>query len=116
MRTGRGSGPRRRPTGRHRTVARHQRRPRLTESRRPRTDAARSERQRQAERLAAVWLTVGSGAGKGVSVRVDGPRFIVGTGPESQLMLGDPKASPLHAYFEFDDDVGVMLHDLGSDA
>ena len=62
-----------------------------------------------------MWVTVGSGEGKGVGVRVEGERFLVGTAPECQLMVGDPKVSPLHAYFEVRDG-HVTIHDLGSDA
>jgi S1-C subfamily serine protease len=62
-----------------------------------------------------MWVTIGSGEGKGLSVRVEGERFLVGTGPECQLMVGDPKASPLHAYFEVGEGGRVELHDLGSE-
>jgi S1-C subfamily serine protease len=62
-----------------------------------------------------MWVTIGSGEGKGVSVHVEGERFVVGSAPESQLMIGDPKVAPLHAYFEVEEDGRVLLHDLGSD-
>jgi S1-C subfamily serine protease len=62
-----------------------------------------------------MWVTVGSGEGRGLSVHVEGARFVVGTAPECQLMLGDPKVSPLHAYFEVLPEGHVLLHDLGSD-
>src|SRR3954469_926338 len=63
-----------------------------------------------------MWVTIGSGEGKGVSVRVEGERFLVGAGDECQLKLGgDPKVAPLHAYFEVEPDGRVLLHDLGSD-
>jgi S1-C subfamily serine protease len=62
-----------------------------------------------------MWVTIGSGEGKGVSVRVEGERFLVGSGEECQLMVGDPKVAPLHAYFEVHEDGRVLLHDLGSD-
>jgi S1-C subfamily serine protease len=61
-----------------------------------------------------MWVTVGSGEGKGLSVRVEGQRFVVGSGEECQLMLSDPGASPLHAYFEVEESGQVMLHDLAS--
>jgi S1-C subfamily serine protease len=61
-----------------------------------------------------MWVTVGSGEGKGLSIRVEGERFLIGTGEECQLMLGDPKVDPLHAYFQVLDDGHVELHDLGS--
>ena len=38
-----------------------------------------------------MWVTVGSGEGKGLSVRVEGERFLIGSGDECQLMVGDPK-------------------------
>jgi len=63
-----------------------------------------------------MWVTIGSGEARGVSVHVEGDRFLVGTGAECQLMLGDPKVAPLHAYFEVQPDGAVRLHDLGSDA
>jgi S1-C subfamily serine protease len=50
-----------------------------------------------------------------MSVRVEGERFLVGSGPECQLMVGDPRVAPLHAYFEVTEDGRVLLHDLGSD-
>jgi S1-C subfamily serine protease len=62
-----------------------------------------------------MWVTIGSGEGKGVSVRVEGERFLVGSGEECQLMVRDPKVVPLHAYFEVQHDGRVLLHDLGSD-
>ena len=62
-----------------------------------------------------MWVTIGSGEGQGLSVRVEGERFLVGTGTECQLMVGDPKAAPLHAYFEVGEGGRVALHDLGSE-
>src|SRR4051812_17727259 len=62
-----------------------------------------------------MWVTVGSGEGKGLSVRVEGARFLVGTGSECQLMVSDPKVAPLHAYFEIGEGGRVALHDLGSE-
>jgi S1-C subfamily serine protease len=63
-----------------------------------------------------MWVSVGSGEGKGLSVRVEGERFLVGTGPECQLMVGDPQVAPLHAYFEVGEGGRVALHDLGSES
>src|SRR6476469_1398107 len=63
-----------------------------------------------------MWVTVGAGEVKGLSVRVEGERFLIGSGAECQLMLGDPKVEPLHAYLEADGDGKVELHDLGSDS
>jgi S1-C subfamily serine protease len=62
-----------------------------------------------------MWVTIGSGEGQGLSVRVEGERFLVGTGAECQLMVGDPRAAPLHAYFEVGEGGHVALHDLGSE-
>jgi S1-C subfamily serine protease len=62
-----------------------------------------------------VWVTIGSGEGKGVSVHVEGERFLVGTGDECQLKLADPSVATLHAYFEVEPEGRVLLHDLGSD-
>jgi len=61
-----------------------------------------------------MWVTIGSGEGKGLSVRVEGERFLIGTGPECQLMVADSKVAPLHAYFEVGEGGHVALHDLGS--
>jgi S1-C subfamily serine protease len=63
-----------------------------------------------------MWVTIGSGDGQGLSVKVEGERFLVGTGAECQLMVGDPKAAPLHAYFEVGEGGHVALHDLGSES
>src|SRR3954447_23463852 len=63
-----------------------------------------------------MWVTVGSGEGKGLSVRVEGERFLIGSGAEGQLMLGDPKVEPLHAYLQVDGDGHVEVHDLGSES
>ena len=62
-----------------------------------------------------MWVTIGSGDGQGLSVKVEGERFLIGTGTECQLMVGDPKAAPLHAYFEVGEGGRVALHDLGSE-
>jgi S1-C subfamily serine protease len=63
-----------------------------------------------------VWVTIGSGEGRGLSVRVEGERFLVGTGSECQLMVGDAKVAPLHAYFELGEGGRAVLHDLGSES
>jgi S1-C subfamily serine protease len=64
-----------------------------------------------------MWVTIGSGDAKGVSVHVEGERFLVGQGAECQLRLGgDAGVATLHAYFEVEPDGRVLLHDLGSDA
>src|SRR3954469_24322942 len=62
-----------------------------------------------------MWVVIGSGEGKGLSVRVEGERFLVGSGTECQLMINDDAAAPLHAYFEVGEDGRVALHDLGSE-
>jgi S1-C subfamily serine protease len=63
-----------------------------------------------------VWVTIGSGEGSGLSVRVEGERFLIGSGEECQLMVRGERIEPLHAYFDVHDDGSVSLHDLGSDA
>src|SRR3954447_6591558 len=63
-----------------------------------------------------MWVTIGSGEGTGISVHVEGERFLVGSGEECQLRLGgDSKVATLHAYFEVEPDGRVLLNDLGSD-
>jgi S1-C subfamily serine protease len=61
-----------------------------------------------------MWVTIGSGEGKGLSVRVEGERFLIGSGEECQLMVRGERIDPLHALFEVHDDGTVSLHDLGS--
>src|SRR3954453_7533986 len=63
-----------------------------------------------------MWVTIGSGEGKGLSVRVEGERFLVGTGSECQLMIRDANVEPLHAYFEVGEGGHVVLHDLGTES
>src|SRR5918911_5225570 len=62
-----------------------------------------------------MWVTIGSGEGTGLSVRVEGERFLIGSGEECQLMVRGEGIEPLHAYFEVHDDGHVELHDLGSE-
>src|SRR3954469_9738259 len=63
-----------------------------------------------------MWVTIGSGEGSGLSVRVEGERFLIGAGEECQLMVRGDGIDPLHAYFEVHDDGSVWLHDLGSES
>ena len=62
-----------------------------------------------------MWVTIGSGEGSGLSVRVEGERFLIGSGEECQLMVRGEGVDPLHAYFAVDDAGRVRLHDLGSE-
>jgi S1-C subfamily serine protease len=59
-----------------------------------------------------MWVTIGSGEGEGLSVRVEGERFLVGSGTECQLMVRGPRVAPLHAYFQVRSDGVVELHAL----
>lgn len=59
-----------------------------------------------------MWVTIGSGEGEGLSVRVEGDRFVVGSGDECQLMVRGPGVAPLHAYFQVRADGVVELHAL----
>ena len=59
-----------------------------------------------------MWVTIGSGEGEGLSVRVEGERFIVGSGEECQLMVRGQGVAPLHAYFHVREDGVVELHEL----
>jgi S1-C subfamily serine protease len=63
-----------------------------------------------------VWVKLGSGEGADLAVRVEGERFLIGSGEECQLMVQGEGLEPLHAYFEVHDDGSVSLHDLGSEA
>ncbi|HEX8649066.1 MAG TPA: trypsin-like peptidase domain-containing protein [Thermoleophilaceae bacterium] len=62
-----------------------------------------------------MWVTIGSGEGEGLSVRVEGERFLVGSGEECQLMVRGPGIAPLHAYFQVREDGIVELHALEGD-
>ena len=62
-----------------------------------------------------MWVTIGSGEGEGLSVRVEGDRFLVGSGEECQLMVRGPGVAPLHAYFLVREDGIVELHALEGD-
>ena len=63
-----------------------------------------------------MWVTIGSGEGEGLSVRVEGERFLICSGEECQLMVRGEGVEPLHAYFEVHDDGRVELHDLGTES
>jgi S1-C subfamily serine protease len=62
-----------------------------------------------------MWVTIGSGEGSGLAVRVEGERFLIGSGEECQLMVRGEGIEPLHAYFEVHEDGHVELHDLGTE-
>ncbi|MDQ3936653.1 MAG: trypsin-like peptidase domain-containing protein [Actinomycetota bacterium] len=59
-----------------------------------------------------MWVTIGSGEGEGLSLRVEGERFLVGSGQECQLMVKGEGVQPLHAYFQVREDGVVELHEL----
>jgi putative serine protease PepD len=59
-----------------------------------------------------MWVTIGSGEGEGLSVRVEGERFLLGSGDECQLMVRGGDVRPLHAYFQVREDGVVELHPL----
>src|SRR5919199_316429 len=63
-----------------------------------------------------MWVKIGSEAGAELAVRVEGERFLIGSGEECQLMVQGEGIEPLHAYFEVHDDGTVSLHDLGTEA
>ena len=62
-----------------------------------------------------MWVTIGSGEGEGLSVRVEGERFLLGSGTECQLMLRGGGVQPLHAYFRVRPHGVVELHALEGD-
>jgi S1-C subfamily serine protease len=62
-----------------------------------------------------MWVTIGSGEGEGLSVRVEGERFLLGSGEECQLMVRGGDVRPLHAYFQVREDGIVELHALEGD-
>jgi S1-C subfamily serine protease len=59
-----------------------------------------------------MWLTITEGEGKGLSVRVEGERVLVGSGPENRLIIHDDDVDPIHALFEINDDGDVEIQDL----
>jgi 2-alkenal reductase len=59
-----------------------------------------------------MWLTITSGEGKGLAVRVEGERFLVGSGRECRLIVHDDSVDPIHALFEITDDGDVEVQDL----
>src|SRR3954452_2306785 len=59
-----------------------------------------------------MWLTITSGEGKGLSVRVEGERCLVGSGRECRLIVHDDDVDPIHALFEIDDRGDVEVQDL----
>jgi S1-C subfamily serine protease len=59
-----------------------------------------------------MWLTITEGEGKGLSVRVEGERVLVGSGPENRLIIHDDEVDPIHALFEINDDGDVEIQDL----
>jgi S1-C subfamily serine protease len=63
-----------------------------------------------------MWVKIGSDEGTDLAVRVEGERFVIGSGEECQLMVQGEGIEPLHAYFEVHDDGTVSLHDLGTAA
>jgi S1-C subfamily serine protease len=59
-----------------------------------------------------VWLTITSGEGKGLAVRIEGDRCLVGSGRECRLVVHDDDVDPMHALFQIDDDGDVEVQDL----
>jgi putative serine protease PepD len=59
-----------------------------------------------------MWLTITEGEGKGLSVRVEGERVLVGSGPENRLIIHDDDVDPIHALFEINPDGDVEIQDL----
>ena len=59
-----------------------------------------------------MWLTITSGEGKGLAVRVEGERFLVGSGRECRLIVHDDSVDPIHAMFEIAEDGDVEIQDL----
>ena len=63
-----------------------------------------------------MWVRIGPGEETDLAVRVEGERFLIGSGEECRLMVRGAGIEPLHAYFERHDDGTVSLYDLGSAA
>ena len=59
-----------------------------------------------------MWLTITSGEGRGLAVRVEGERFLVGSGRECRLIVHDDSVDPIHALFEIDETGDVEVQDL----
>jgi S1-C subfamily serine protease len=59
-----------------------------------------------------VWLTIRSGEGHGLAVRIEGERCLVGSGRDCRLVVHDDDVDPIHALFQIDDDGHVEVQDL----
>ena len=59
-----------------------------------------------------MWLTITSGEGRGLAVRVEGDRVLVGSGRECRLIIHDDSVDPVHAMFEIAEDGDVEVQDL----
>src|SRR5689334_8082166 len=58
-----------------------------------------------------MWLTMGDG----VAVRIEGDRFVVGSGPDNRLVVNDDRVESVHAFFEETDDGRYLVGDLDSE-
>jgi S1-C subfamily serine protease len=61
-----------------------------------------------------MWLSITSGEGSGVAVRIEGDRFVVGSGPDCRLKVDDDDVESVHAFFEERDDGSIAVTDLDS--
>ena len=59
-----------------------------------------------------MWLTITSGEGQGLAVRIEGQRVLVGSGPENRIIVHDDDVDPIHALFEIAADGDVEVQDL----
>ena len=63
-----------------------------------------------------MWLSITAGEGKGLAVRVEGERFLVGSSRECRLIVHDDSVDPIHALFAIDDSGDVEVQDLRTKA
>ena len=59
-----------------------------------------------------MWLTITAGGGKGLAVRVEGERVLVGSGSECRLIIHEESVDPVHALFQIAADGDVEVQDL----
>ena len=59
-----------------------------------------------------MWLSITEGDGKGLSVRVEGERVLIGSAPENRVIIHDDDVDPIHALFEINPDGDVEVQDL----
>ena len=63
-----------------------------------------------------MWLSIISGEGKGLAVRIEGERFLVGSSRDCRLSSTTMRSTPIHAFFEEREDGTIYVHDLDTES